>query len=75
MPLDRIHVFHGDTDVVPRGRITGGSRSVQKAIRDEVLRAQEFDGSWVDKTLLGRAYGTAMALNILEPEDQGPIIR
>ncbi len=31
VPLDRIEVFHGDTDIVPRGRITGGSRSVQKA--------------------------------------------
>ncbi len=31
VPLDRIEVVHGDTDVVPRGGITGGSRSVQKA--------------------------------------------
>jgi carbon-monoxide dehydrogenase large subunit len=31
VPLDRIEVFHGDTDVVPRGGNTGGSRSVQKA--------------------------------------------
>jgi carbon-monoxide dehydrogenase large subunit len=31
VPLDRIDVIHGDTDIVPRGRITGGSRSVQKA--------------------------------------------
>lgn len=29
--FDRIEVFHGDTDVVPRGGITGGSRSAQKA--------------------------------------------
>jgi carbon-monoxide dehydrogenase large subunit len=29
--LDQIEVVHGDTDVVPRGGITGGSRSVQKA--------------------------------------------
>ncbi|MEA3216462.1 MAG: aerobic carbon-monoxide dehydrogenase large subunit, partial [Acidimicrobiia bacterium] len=29
VPLDRIDVVHGDTDVVPRGGITGGSRSVQ----------------------------------------------
>ncbi len=36
-----------------------------EAIRREVLAAQEFDGTWIDKTLLGRAYGTAMALNIL----------
>jgi carbon-monoxide dehydrogenase large subunit len=31
LPLDRIEVVHGDTDLVPRGGITGGSRSVQKA--------------------------------------------
>jgi carbon-monoxide dehydrogenase large subunit len=31
LPLDRIEVVHGDTDVVPRGGVTGGSRSVQKA--------------------------------------------
>jgi carbon-monoxide dehydrogenase large subunit len=29
--LDRIEVVHGDTDVVPRGGLTGGSRSAQKA--------------------------------------------
>jgi carbon-monoxide dehydrogenase large subunit len=29
--MDRITVFHGDTDVVPRGGVTGGSRSAQKA--------------------------------------------
>ena len=31
LPLDRIEVVHGDTDVVPRGEVTGGSRSAQKA--------------------------------------------
>ena len=31
VPLDRIEVRHGDTDLVPRGGITGGSRSAQKA--------------------------------------------
>ncbi len=31
VPLEQIEVFHGDTDVVPRGGITGGSRSAQKA--------------------------------------------
>jgi carbon-monoxide dehydrogenase large subunit len=29
VPMDRIELAHGDTDVVPRGGITGGSRSVQ----------------------------------------------
>ncbi|MEZ5225261.1 MAG: xanthine dehydrogenase family protein molybdopterin-binding subunit [Acidimicrobiales bacterium] len=31
VPLDMIDVVHGDTDIVPRGGITGGSRSAQKA--------------------------------------------
>ena len=31
MPLDHIQVIYGDTDQVPRGSLTGGSRSVQKA--------------------------------------------
>ncbi|HVF31809.1 MAG TPA: xanthine dehydrogenase family protein molybdopterin-binding subunit [Acidimicrobiales bacterium] len=31
LPMERIEVFHGDTDVVPRGGVTGGSRSAQKA--------------------------------------------
>ncbi len=29
VPMDRIEVIHGDTDLVPRGDITGGSRSAQ----------------------------------------------
>jgi len=29
VPMDDIEIVHGDTDVVPRGGITGGSRSVQ----------------------------------------------
>ena len=31
VPLDSIEVFHGDTDVIPSGSTTGGSRSVQIA--------------------------------------------
>lgn len=31
LPLDRIEVVYGDTDVVPRGEVTGGSRSAQVA--------------------------------------------
>ncbi|MGF1599031.1 MAG: xanthine dehydrogenase family protein molybdopterin-binding subunit [Acidimicrobiales bacterium] len=31
VPVDRIEIVHGDTDVVPRGGITGGSRSAQRA--------------------------------------------
>ncbi|MFN0028716.1 MAG: xanthine dehydrogenase family protein molybdopterin-binding subunit [Acidimicrobiales bacterium] len=29
VPMERIEIVHGDTDVVPRGGVTGGSRSVQ----------------------------------------------
>src|SRR5207248_2942519 len=31
IPIDRIDVVYGDTDEIPRGSITGGSRSVQRA--------------------------------------------
>ena len=31
VPMDQIDVVHGDTDEVPRGEVTGGSRSVQLA--------------------------------------------
>ncbi len=31
VPVSAIEVTHGDTDIVPRGGITGGSRSAQKA--------------------------------------------
>ena len=31
IPMERIEVVHGDTDEVPRGEVTGGSRSVQLA--------------------------------------------
>lgn len=31
VPLERIQVFHGDTDVIPKGGVTGGSRSAQRA--------------------------------------------
>lgn len=31
IPMDDIEVIHGDTDIVPRGGLTGGSRSLQLA--------------------------------------------
>jgi len=31
VPVSQIEVIHGDTDIVPRGAITGGSRSAQRA--------------------------------------------
>ena len=41
IPMDRIEVIHGDTDEVPRGGITGGSRSVQKYGSAVVVAADE----------------------------------
>ncbi|MDC0245473.1 MAG: xanthine dehydrogenase family protein molybdopterin-binding subunit [Acidimicrobiales bacterium] len=31
IPMEKIELFHGDTDIVPTGETTGGSRSVQLA--------------------------------------------
>ena len=50
IPMDRIEVLHGDTDVIPKGGITGGSRSVQKAgsavaAAAELLVARARDGA------------------------------
>lgn len=48
LPAERIEIVYGDTDAVPRGGVTGGSRSVQKAgsaiaaaTDDLVARARE----------------------------------
>jgi hypothetical protein len=41
-------------------------KKVRAAVQDAVLAAQEGDGTWMDKFLLGRAYGTAMALYLLQ---------
>jgi hypothetical protein len=42
------------------------AKRVEQAARDAVTSAMEGDGSFMDKFLLGRAYGTAMALLIVE---------
>ncbi len=44
IPMDQIQVVHGDTDIIPTGAITGGSRSVQiagSAINDAALKTIE----------------------------------
>jgi carbon-monoxide dehydrogenase large subunit len=41
LPMDRIEVIHGDTDLIPRGGVTGGSRSVQKAGSAVAIAAEE----------------------------------
>ncbi|MCP4227246.1 MAG: xanthine dehydrogenase family protein molybdopterin-binding subunit [Actinomycetia bacterium] len=42
VPIDQIEVVHGDTDIVPRGGITGGSRSAQRAGSAIVEATDEF---------------------------------
>lgn len=42
VPVDEIELFHGDTDVVPRGGVTGGSRSAQKAGSAIALATDDF---------------------------------
>jgi hypothetical protein len=42
------------------------AKRIEVAVREATLAAQEGDGTWMDKFLLGRAYGTAMALLLLQ---------
>jgi carbon-monoxide dehydrogenase large subunit len=64
VPMDRIEVLHGDTDLVPHGKITGGSRSVQiagssiynaaaKVLDQATNRAAELLEASVDDVVLG----------------------
>lgn len=64
VPMDRIEIIHGDTDVIPHGKITGGSRSVQIAgssiydaaakVRDQAIeRAADLLEASVDDVVLG----------------------
>ncbi|HET6795137.1 MAG TPA: molybdopterin cofactor-binding domain-containing protein, partial [Acidimicrobiales bacterium] len=68
VPMERIEVVHGDTAVVPRGGVTGGSRSVQKAgsalalASDELVRrareaAADLLEAAVDDVVLDTASG------------------
>ncbi len=41
VPIDRVEVVHGDTDMVPRGGMTGGSKAAQKAGNAVALAADE----------------------------------
>lgn len=58
IPMDRIEVVYGDTDVVPSGGLTGGSRSVQiagsnvaRAAEIVVERARELAASMLEAAL------------------------
>jgi carbon-monoxide dehydrogenase large subunit len=64
VPMDQIEIVHGDTDVIPHGKITGGSRSVQIAgssifdaaakVRDQAIdRAAELLEAAPDDVILG----------------------
>lgn len=68
VPFDRIEVIHGDTDTVPRGNGTGGSRSLQtggsavvEATRELVDRARRLAAdvleASIDDIVLDRARG------------------
>ena len=63
LPLDRITVVHGDTDLVSRGSITGGSRSVQIG-GTNVWRAA---GVVADKA-------RRLAARLLEADDQDVVL-
>jgi carbon-monoxide dehydrogenase large subunit len=41
LPMEKIEVIHGDTDLIPRGGVTGGSKSVQRAGSAVALAAEE----------------------------------
>jgi carbon-monoxide dehydrogenase large subunit len=64
VPMDRIEIIHGDTDLIPYGKITGGSRSVQiagssiynasaKVLDQATSRAAELLEASVDDVVLG----------------------
>jgi hypothetical protein len=40
-------------------------KKVAAIVRAAIQSAREFDGTWIDQVMLGRVYGTAMALSIL----------
>ncbi|MFM7756536.1 MAG: xanthine dehydrogenase family protein molybdopterin-binding subunit [Actinomycetota bacterium] len=63
LPLDRVTVVHGDTDLVSRGSITGGSRSVQIG-GTNVWRAA---GVVADKA-------RRLAARLLEADDQDVVL-
>jgi carbon-monoxide dehydrogenase large subunit len=68
MPLDRIQVVDGDTDVVPRGGLTGGSRSAQKA----GAAVAEATGALVEQSRLAAAeLLEATAVDVVLDTDTG----
>jgi len=73
----RAHYFYGQYYGVQAAYLAGGDRWALwwPAVRDELIAAQEDDGSWSDTTV-GSEYGTAMALIVLQmPKRYLPIFQ
>jgi hypothetical protein len=73
----RAHYFYGQYYAVQAMYLGGGSSWAKwwPAIREELLRFQQANGSWEDRSV-GDAYGTAMALIILQmPKRYLPIFQ
>lgn len=76
-PLGQAHYFYGHYYAVQAMYLAGGERwrIWWPAIRDELLARQEASGAWLDHQA-GNAYGTAMALIILQmPKRYLPIFQ
>lgn len=76
-PLGQAHYFYGHYYAVQAMYLAGGERWKRwwPAIRNELLARQENSGSWNDHQA-GEAYGTAMALIILQmPKRYLPIFQ
>ncbi len=76
-PLGQAHYFYGHYYAVQAMYLAGGERwsAWWPAIRDELIARQEANGGWNDQQA-GEAYGTAMALIILEmPKRYLPIFQ
>lgn len=74
---NKAHFFYGCYYAIQAVYLAGGERWAQwwPAMRDQLLATQEADGSWQDRQA-GPAYGTAMALIILQmPKRYLPIFQ
>jgi hypothetical protein len=66
------YFFAFDNAVLAAGIASpAGRKKVLALAESSVLTCREFDGTWMDHALLGRAYGTAMALRILARTTDG----
>jgi len=75
--VNAAHYFYGHYYAVQTMYLAGGAywATWWPAIRDQLLAAQQDDGSWTDSSV-GNAYGTAMSLIILQmPKRYLPIFQ